>query len=315
MIITNRFDLPDPVYQAILWQESAHKANADISNTSLIDSPLRVWLYKKYNAYIEEDASERLWVLYGSLAHMICEKFGHKTGQHVEKQVIADVTSWKVSTTLDYILEDNVLSDYKLTSCWTTVEGVKDEWVKQLNVGLWLMRNCNDSEMVKVGEGVKKLEIVALFRDWVHSNADKFPHKVQKLPVTVWENDKAKSYIEERVVLHQEAQKDMNVVPPMCSDTERWMSDFAVMDKGKKTAVKAKIKTREEAEKWKAELNCDYIREAKPRRCEDYCVYAKNHVCPWFDYENKITRDEPEIAPISGCAEDPELRRKDGPNV
>jgi hypothetical protein len=307
------------VYAALLWQEKAHKSNADISCTGLIDSPLRFWLLKRYSEQLEEDASDRLWALYGSLAHLVAEKFGKtETATHVERQVIADVLGWKVSAILDYILEGDVLSDYKFTSCWATTEGVKPEWEAQLNTGLWLMRHGKDTDMAKVGASIKRLEIVALFRDWVPSNADKFPNKVQVLPVKVWSDRDAGLYVQGRVSLHQAAAASFakGNVPPICTDKERWMSDFAVMVKTKKIAIKAKIKTREEAEEWMEKLGGDYIREAKPRRCEEYCTYAKCNLCPWYDYEAKATRAEPVIADVvKGAAADPDQKRKDGSAV
>jgi hypothetical protein len=315
--LTNKFNLPAPVFKAIEWQEKSHKSNADISCTGLIDSPLRFWLGKKYYDQLEEDASDRLWALYGSLVHLVAEKYGKEVGgAHVEKQVIADVLGWKVSAILDYVLEGAVLSDYKFTSVWATMNGVKPEWESQLNVGLWLMRHGNDEAMAKIGATIKRLEICALFRDWVPANKDRFPNKVEVLKVKVWSDKDAQAYIEKRVALHQAAAK-VEGVPPCCTDEERWMSDFAVCLNSKKTALKAKIKTREEAEHWKTELGADYIREAKPRRCEEYCTYAKCGFCPWFDYESKTTRTEPVVADvISGTAADTDSRnRKDGPNV
>ena len=318
MKLTNRFGLPEPVYQAILWQEKAHKSNADISCTGLIDSPLRFWLGKKYYDLLEEDASDRLWALYGSLAHSIAEKYGKEVGgTHVEKQVIAEVLGWKVSAILDHLKEKDRMSDYKFTSVWATMNGVKPEWEAQLNVGLWLMRHGQDAEMAAIGKEIKHLEIVALFRDWVPSNADKFPNKVEVLKVKMWSDKDAQAYIEKRVALHQAAAKDGNI-PPACTDEERWMSDFAICLNSKKTALKAKIKTRKEAEKWLVDLGGDYIREAKPRRCEEYCTYAKCGFCPWYDYAGKATRTEVVLASVpdaGGTATDPDHARKDGPNV
>ena len=93
------------------------------------------------------------------------------------------------------------------------------------------------------------------------------------------------------------------------------MSDFAVCLRSKKTALKAKIKTREEAEDWLIKLGGDYVREAKPRRCEEYCSFAKCGLCPWYDYETKTTRTEPLIYEKDCIATDPDHKRKDGPNV
>jgi len=315
MRLTNKFGLPEPIFQAIQWQERAHKLVGNVSCTSLIDSPLRFWLGKKYYDQLEEDASDRLWALYGSLVHLVAEKYGKEVGgAHVEKQVIADVLGWKVSAILDYVLEGAALSDYKFTSKWSTMNGVKPEWEAQLNVGLWLMRHGNDEATVKIGAGIKRLEIVALFRDWTPSDSDKFPNKVEVLKVKVWSDKDAQAYIEKRVALHQAAAK-VKGVPPCCTDSEKWLSDFAICLRSKKTALKAKIKTRAEAEKWLVELGGDYIREAEPRRCKDYCSYGRSGFCPYWDHESQSVITEP-LIPEKVCVfTDPEHSRKDGPTL
>jgi len=310
-------NLPKPILRAIEYMEKSHNPPSDISCTQLIDAPLRSWLKNKYNDYIVEEASDRLWALYGSLAHLVVEKFGKSSGEHAEKTVIADIFGWKVSATLDYVLEGEKLIDYKFTSVWSTAEGVKPEWEAQLNVGLYLSRNCNDEKMREIGKNIHKLEICALFRDWSPRNSDEFPNKIQPLAVSVWSNEKAKAYVEGRVKLHQAA-SNTDVIPPICSDQERWMSDFAIMSKKKKNAMKAKIKTREEAEQLLTELGGDYIREAKPKRCADYCSYGKQGFCPYWDGFAQETRVEPVIAsaPKESPLDDPDHKRKEGgPNV
>ena len=80
------------------------------------------------------------------------------------------------------------------------------------------------------------------------------------------------------------------------------MKDFAVMKEGRKNAVKARIKTREEAERWMIDLGCDSIREAIPKRCSEYCVFGKTQpssksgFCPYWDATTKETRTEPVMA-------------------
>ena len=314
MIITNKLGLPNPVVRAAESQEHAHKSNANISCTGLIGSPLRFWLGRKYYDQLEEDASDRLWALYGSLIHLILEKHGKtEKNAHVERQVIADVLGWKVGAILDYLKEKDKLSDYKFTSGFAVMRGVKSEWESQLNVVLWLIRNSNDPEAIAIGKEIKHLEIVALCRDWAPRYANDFP-KAKVMPVKIWSEERARNYIEDRVKLHQAAAGTKGV-PPICTDEERWMTDFAVCLNGKKTALKAKIATREEAEKWKVELGADYVRDAEPRMCNEYCIYSRCKVCPWYDLESKTTRTEPSIADvISGTAADPDHSRKDGNN-
>jgi len=82
------------------------------------------------------------------------------------------------------------------------------------------------------------------------------------------------------------------------------MKDFAVMKEGRKNAVKAKIKTREEAERWMIDLGCDSIREAIPKRCSEYCVFSKCGFCPWYDIKTNETRTEPVMAEVPKEVED-----------
>ncbi len=314
MKFTNKFNLPAPLCRAVEWQDSSHNPKSDISCTRLIDAPLRVWLAKRYADVLEEDVSNRLWALYGTIAHLIVERHGGE-GEHVERTALANVLGWKVSAQIDYMKEGECLTDYKFTSVWSAAEGVKDEWATQVNVGLWLLRHDVDTGARAIGAGIKKLAICAMFRDWVPRMADEFPNKVMVMPVEIWPDSKTKAYIEERVKLHQAAAGN-DAPPPVCSDHERWMRDFAVMRQGQKNAIKAKIKTREEAEQLVKELGGTHVREAEPRRCMEYCVFSKCGVCPWWDSFAKQTRTEPVVVPVKErdtVATDPDHKRKDGP--
>ena len=308
MRFTNKHNIPAPVCRAIEWQSNSHHPNSEISCTQLIDAPLVRWLYKKYYDYCVEDYSDRLWALYGSIAHFIMEKFGggeNADGEHVERTVATVVDGWKVSAQLDYLKASDRLTDYKFTSCWSTAEGIKIEWENQLNTGLWLWKHDDTSTENKAEvKNIKNLEICALFRDWTPSIADKFPTRVAVLPAVIWADKYADEYVHERVRLHQEAVKDLSAIPPICSDKERWMKDFAVMKEGRKNALKAKIKTREKAEEWMSDLGGDSIREAVPKRCAEYCIFGKANCyseegfCPWWNAETQETRTEPVMADV-----------------
>jgi len=304
-------NLPAPIKRAIEWQEKSHNPKSDISNTTMIDSPLRVWLRKKYYPFLVEEYSDRLWALYGTLAHLIVEKFGGTENEHVERDVTALVNGWVVSTRIDYVKEEDDLLDYKFTSVWSTAEGVKIEWERQTNVALWLLRHSAEEKDNQIAEGIKHLKICAMFRDWTPSISDKFPTKILTLSVPMWSDEQAGAYVLERVKLHQEATKDLNVIPPICSDSERWMSDFAIMKEGRKNALKAKIKTREAAEEMMESVGGDSIREAKPKRCLGYCLYAKMGFCPYWDTASATAKEIPEIASIPEDEPDPDKSRKD----
>ena len=324
MLITNKFNLPEPIYQAILWLEQSHKSNADISCTMLVDSPLRAWLGHKYYDQLEEDASERIWALQGSIVHAILERFGKTSGLHVEKQVIVkDILGWSVSAILDCVIKDGALMDYKYTSVFALKGGMKSEWVAQLNIGAWLAKHCSDETMVKALSSVSSLKSYTIYRDWRLGEAakegSKYPRPSEWHDVPVWSEEQTEKYIKTRVALHQEARNNPGV-PPICIDSERWMTDFAVCIQGKPKAEKAKFKSHEEAREWLdrciGENPKAYVRDAVPKRCSMYCIYSKCNVCPWYDLESKTTRTEPLIADVvKGVAADPDHARKDASNA
>jgi len=316
MLFTNKYHLPEPLVRACQWQDQSHNPDSDISCTRLIDAPLRGWLQKKYGDVISEDVSDRLWALYGTIAHQIVEHHGG-AGEHVERTAVSEMLGWRVSAQIDYMKEHDCLTDYKFTSVWSTVGGVKDEWAAQVNIGLYLLRHDLDTEARKLGDGIERLAICTMFRDWAPRMADEFPQKVMIYPVAMWSDGQARQYISNRVMIHQQAMDSMSVAPPICSDHERWMRDFAVMKKGQKNAVKAKIKTRAEAEEFMTQLGCDYIREAIPKRCLEYCVFGKCGVCPWWDNFSRQTRETPVISEVmaGSVLTDPDAARKDGSQV
>ncbi len=91
MQITNDANLPEPLYQAIVAQQQQHSVGeADIYCTQLIDAPLIAWMWRNYGDQVVEDASDRLWALYGSIAHSILEGYAG-AGHHVETEAIAVV--------------------------------------------------------------------------------------------------------------------------------------------------------------------------------------------------------------------------------
>jgi hypothetical protein len=118
MQITNDANLPEPLYQAIVAQQQQHSGGgeADISCTQLIDTPLIAWMWRNYGDQVVEDASDRLWALYGSIAHSVLEGYAG-AGQHVETEAIATLDGMRVSGHLDLlVMPDGTIQDYKFTS-------------------------------------------------------------------------------------------------------------------------------------------------------------------------------------------------------
>jgi len=280
MRITNDLNLPAPLVATI--SKTRQPIVGQLSVTELISPPQIRALSIKHWDEITEDASERLWAAVGSLMHQLLESHADIPRHHAERTLSTVVESVNVTGTFDLYYEDGVLTDYKFTSVWTMMNGVKEEWQQQLNLYAHLLR--------LTGARAETLQIVAIYRDWVKSKAfdANYPSaQVQTFTVPLWSNETAEHFLVERVRLHKKAEAGEI---PSCTPEERWErpTRFAVMKEGQKRAVRV-FDTREEAEGHvtKAGLYVEERRGASVR-CESYCRVAS--FCPQYA---KIKAEQP----------------------
>lgn len=277
MNITNEAGLPEALVRAV--ENDPYHANrtGDISCTRLIDAPRIRCLTQRHAADITEDCSDRIWALLGQSVHTILER-AHTVFEPAiaERRLFAEVEGWQVSGQFDRmgLLEGNTLQDYKVTSTWSVIKGLKPEWSNQLNVLAWLAAR----NRIKV----QRLEIVAILRDWSRGKAkagcDYPARPVKILAVPMWSKAEAGAYVAERVRLHQAAELLADADLPECTPAERWQGAdvFAVKKPGRKSAVKLHD-TAEAAAAHVAELGGAHYVEHRPGvsvRCLDYCPVA-----------------------------------------
>ena len=268
MEITNHAGLPQAIVEAVTNDPYPHGRVGDITATSLIDAP-RIRVLKRRHAHeLVEDASERIWALLGQAVHTILERA--EPSAVTERRLFAEVEGWQVSGQFDRAVlypDSGLLQDYKVTSAWAVVNGIKPEWVRQLNVLRWLaLRN---------GYDVERLQVVAILRDWSRGKAaqgDGYPQQqVAVIEVPVWPEAQTEAYVRERVRLHQAA--ELAPEPPPCSAEERWQrsTTYAVMRRGRKSAIR--VLEDPEAAAQRAEREGGYVEERPGRavRCEQYC--------------------------------------------
>lgn len=242
--------LPEPLYRAIL-NDDYDDGGSDITVTSLIRPPRMVALERQYNGEITEPASGRIWALLGQIGHGILERASDC--RITEKRFFTEILGWKVSCKVDLFTDSNngyygtrTSLDYKFLSVWTVKDGVKQEYVAQLNFGRYIA--------AQNGECVDALQIVAIYRDWSRLEALRdrdYPQKqVEVFPVAVWDLELAGALLKERVKLHQEARKEL----PQCTPQETWErpDKWAVMKEGRKSALRV-LDSESEALLWAIE--------------------------------------------------------------
>jgi len=244
-----------------------------ISVTELIESPLVRHLKMKYWEEIEEDASDRLWALLGTSLHYVLRN-GSPENAFGEERLEAKFDGIIITGQSDLYYEKEV-TDWKTTSVYSFLLGIKPEWIAQDNLYGWLWE--------KNGFEVNSLKIYAILRDWMKSktlaNPDypKIPFITVKIPI--WTLEDTEEYIRTRIKLHQ-------TIPPLeCTPEEKWTrpTTYAVMKKGQIRAKRV-LNSLKEAEEWIGEQKDLIVDERKGLnvKCEEYCnvskfcQYAKN---------------------------------------
>ena len=284
MKITNKFNLPEPVYKALI-ADNYSRGESNRSVTQLIDSPRKRILCAEYDDQIEEDASDLVWRVFGTAVHHIFEE--QASGAYTpEERLFAEVDGWVISGAIDIQKDEGnahvTLSDYKTTSVWSVIFG-KKEWHNQLNFYAWLVEQARPVT-------VKALKVVAVLRDWKKREAEKDPKNYPAAPIIVvdiplWTEGERDNYVRERVRIHQDAEFDRltGADLPFCTPEERWVrpSKVAVMKGKNKRAVRV-FDSKEDAEQLVADSDpADKLwveeRVGEAVRCaQGYCGAA-----PW----------------------------------
>ena len=269
MKFTNIYNLPDGMVQALSakdWKPDPKR----MSVTDLINPPLIRTLKIKHFDDITVDVSENLWALLGSAIHYILSQTDGKT----ELKLEYDYGDYTIVGKLDRYAND-IIDDYKITSVWSFLHGVKDDWTSQLNCYDWLAQ--------KTGRGrAKGLRILAILRDWTKSKTvdrdyPRIPFKT--LDVPQWPFEEQDEYVSNMIARHK-TQAEIECLP-----NEKWQreSKFAVMKQGQKRAMRV-LDSRKDAENWLAAQGNSVGMSVAERpggliRCQDYCTVRS--VCPY----------------------------------
>ena len=290
MKITNNFGMPQPFVDFAI-NDKYSKGKADISVTTLIDSPKIRLMKEKHDHEIEVDAVDMVWALFGTAVHSVLENSKQSNDSITEERLYSTISGWVLSGAVDRqeIKDNNItIVDYKVTSVWSVIYG-KPEWENQLNCYAYLVNDKNAFNENKV----TNIKICAILRDWSRRDAER-KEDYPKAPIVfvdipLWDHEKASKYIIERMALHQEAQilSDVHGDVGLCSDNDMWKKNdtWAVKKKGQKRALRV-LDSEEEAIKymeWHNETDKAYtkktdleieFRVGEYTRCGNYCSVA-----------------------------------------
>ena len=284
MKITNKLGLPDMLQRAV-EKEYSYK-DKRYSITSLLETDRALMLKRRYNDIIEQDVSECIWMLFGTVTHYALETgIELKENEYVEYHLSHTFENgYTLSGIVDHIYD--YIDDYKTTSVWSVIyKSNYDHWKKQLQMGAYLFYK-------ETGIWKEKGRIIAILKDW-NKKESEIKQDYPKLPVEVIDfNLGTPEEIEEWIIKRFEKimilEKLSDFKLPMCSMEERFNKGdkYAVKKKANKTATKIHD-TKEEAEEHLKNLESKYpgiyeieVRKGEDSKCLNYC--SCNKVCPYY---------------------------------
>jgi hypothetical protein len=245
------------------------------SVTNLIKPPQIYQLEKRYQAQIERDVSDGLWMLLGSSVHYILEKAKPENALKEERLEI-EVGGIRVVGKPDLYTAKETIEDYKITSVWSFLLGEKPEWTAQLNIYAYLYE--------QFGFPVKKAFIHAILRDWSRSrllqDEDYPPCPFITSEIEIWDKAIKLGFLMDRIDHHKLNEKFEDYILTPCTPEEKWSkpTTWAVKKKGNKRASRV-FESKEEADNMigTSEISDKLVIEERPGediRCERFC-YAK----------------------------------------
>lgn len=283
MKLTNRNNLPETIINVIRRPEY-NKGKSNMSVTELLNSPRIVQLKRKHWDELEEDASDMVWSIFGTAIHGVLE---HGKDDHhiVEERIHILMDGIRISGAIDLqeVEADGIIvSDYKTTSAWA-VMNEKQDWHNQLNSYAYLVEAAKKTP-------VKKLQIVAIIRDWSRreaANRESYPKApIVVIDIPLWDFQEREAYIKSRISLHGDAFFEMETdgEMPECTPEEMWEkpTTYALKKDGNLRA-KSVHETREAAETAltdatekakKGEKFLIEVREGDRTRCSSFCQVA-----------------------------------------
>lgn len=220
--LTNRFKLPEPIYQAII-RDPYNSGGANITVTQLIRPPRPIQLMKRHESKLVEDISGRLWSMYGQLMHALLERAlpNDQKDYILEKRLFTEVNNWRVSGQFDlYERATETIFDYKFVGAYAIKLALREgrpEWEEQLNSLAFLAR--------RNGIPVKHLKIIGCARDYSERVEAEGLAPIETITFKVWPDQSAEEFVTTRVKLHQDAMLLPDNKLPECTREERWANN------------------------------------------------------------------------------------------
>lgn len=283
MALTNRFNLPQPLVDAVT-REYRYK-DKQYSVTSLLKGTCQTLLERRHFEEIDQDVSDMIWLIFGSAVHKIVEEGKETDDQLKENKIIIDVADgYKLSGIFDlYDSKEKKVTDYKTASVWKVQFNDWEDYRKQLLCYAYMLRS--------IGFECDKGEIVALLKDHsktkakIENNYPEKPVHIEQFEFSDEDIEQIKSFIENKFKELKRCESLSDDELPECSDEERWHKPdtWAVKKRGGKIALR-RFEDKEQAKAFAEKKGLDKhwieYRKGKDSKCEEYC--SVKDFCPYY---------------------------------
>lgn len=271
MKITNNLNLPKPFVSAV--ERNYQYKDKQYSTTQMLKGVREIMLTRRHFDEMEQDVSDSIWLILGTAMHKVLEDSQEAIDELKETKVVIDMPNgYKLSGIQDLYTESTKrITDYKTGSVWKVIKDDFEDYRKQTLIYAYMFR--------KIGFEVDNAEIVMVLKDFsktkakTESNYPKYPVFIKHFDFTDKDFEEIEKFLIHKFQEIENAETLKDDFLPMCTDKERWAEPtrYAVMQKGKKRALKL-FDTDLEALEY-AEQVGGYVekREGTDKKCEEYC--------------------------------------------
>lgn len=280
--MNNKYELPEYVCNSVY---ASFKPNLQrFGITALIDPPLIRTLRAEHWDELDEDISDKIWMIRGNALDEYLKKHSRwgLTNIKLEKVWTKDADGNVITIVAKpdyYNVLTHVLADFKDTSVWSIIND-NPSWDAQLNSYDFLMDLL--VPQLKIGD----LQLHGFPKDWKKNEKLRIGYNYPEIPfknisIPRWSRAEQRAFIDNRLDDHLENPRRK------CTAEERWAraAVYAVKKLGNKTAKGGKLcASQAEADQWIAahpekKWEVEFRPPASPR-CQEYC--SVNQFCPFF---------------------------------
>ena len=203
------------------------KSKSYASVTSLLKDPKEFILSKRHSKSFKTNASDNLWLVFGTSVHDLLEKVLKNNDKYLlEQRMFLDVEGKIVSGKFDvYDKETGILYDLKTTSRAQIEKGEINKnthWTQQLNIYAYMIKHT-------LNLPVKKIKII-----WIDKYFSKGRLKYSDTPdlkpigeitLPIWNDETTIKFITKRINNFKRNDHLPDVEIPLCSFDNRFMTE------------------------------------------------------------------------------------------